>query len=123
MVKAKKKRGRPPKMADQNPNETLERVEAFLSKIAPDVVKRLASAEMRAAKAESELAFLRGSLVRLLTSDQLEAARTCGIAPEMYAIEYIDLWKERMFLECPVGIRSLTELKQDVKFRYNVMCP
>lgn len=111
MVKAKKKRGRPPKSRDQNPNETLDRIEAFLSKIAPDVVKRLESAEMRVARAEAESAVIRNKLVSLLNRDQIEAARICNVTPEFYALEYIELWREKLFAESPVGILSFRELK------------
>ena len=105
MAKAKKAARKPSRSA-----EVMSRVESFLDMIAPDVVKRLTDAEMRASHAESQLALLQSRLVSLLSADQIEAARVCGITPELYTIEYILLWKERMFKDIPVGIVPLNQL-------------
>jgi hypothetical protein len=84
--------------------QLLVRVEQFFDKIAPDLIKRLDSAERRAAYAERELERLQLRLRSLLTSDQVEAAHICGVTPEFYCIELIELWKERIWQECPVEI-------------------
>lgn len=89
MAKVKKAKPRRP-----NQIELLGRIETFLSMIAPDVVKRLTEAEMRANQAESDLAFVRDRLVALLSEDQLEAAKISGMTPEIYALACIDLWKD-----------------------------
>ena len=65
--------------------EVLNRVEAFLDKIAPDVVKRLTNAEMRATHAETELERLQSRLRYLLSPDQLEAASVCGVTQHTLA--------------------------------------
>lgn len=86
-----------PLVQKRRPNRTaevVERVEAFLDKIAPDVVKRLTSAEMRANRAESELARIRERLIAHLTPEQIEVAKFCEMGPEFYAMELIDLWRE-----------------------------
>lgn len=108
MAKAKKVA---PKRRPNRTAEVMVRVEAFLDKIAPDVVKRLASAEARANHAETELQWLRSRLVGLLSPNQIEAAKICSMAPEHYAIEHIQLWKERIFAGVPVGILPLSTLK------------
>jgi hypothetical protein len=65
----------------------------------------------RASKAEGELALIKSRLVRLLSDDQLEAAKTCGISPSLYALECIDLYKERMFPQLPRNMRPLAALQ------------
>ncbi len=54
-------------------------------------------AEHRAMTAERDLAVIREKLVRLLSPDQLDAAKTCGVTPEFYALECIELYKEKFF--------------------------
>lgn len=54
-------------------------------------------AEHRAMKAERELAEISAKLVRLLSPDQLDAAKVCGVTPEFYALECIELYKEKFF--------------------------
>ena len=76
------------------PSDVLVRVEAFLDKIAPDVVKRLSAAETHAARAEEQLSRLRERLIAHLTPEQIEVANFCKMAPEFYAMELIDLYRE-----------------------------
>lgn len=54
-------------------------------------------AEHRAMTAERQLADIREKLSRLLSPDQLDAAKTCGVTPEFYALECIELYKEKFF--------------------------
>jgi hypothetical protein len=102
------------KKAGPNTQELLGRIEVFLGKIAPDVVKRLASAEMRAGQAEADLALIRSKLVALLSPDQIEMAKVCNISPEMYALEVIELWKDgRISKSCfEIQLKSLAEMKR-----------
>lgn len=64
-------------------------------------------AEHRAMTAERNLAAIRDKLVRLLSPHQLEAAKTCGVTPEFYALECIDLYKEKFFPHLRRDLRPL----------------
>lgn len=68
-------------------------------------------AEMRAIAAERELAEIRRKLVALLNPDQIDAARVCGVTPEFYALECIDLYKQTFFPQMPAQLRPLWVLK------------
>lgn len=68
-------------------------------------------AEIRAAAAERELAEFRRKLVHLLNPDQIEAAKVCGITPEFYALECIELYKATFFPNMPAELRPLWILK------------
>ena len=105
------------KKTGPNTTELLARIEAFLGKIAPDVVKRLASAEMRATQAEADLSLIRTKLVNLLSPDQIEMAKVCNISPEMYALEVIELWKDgRIGKSCfEIQLKPLSEMKYTYK--------
>ena len=102
--KARKTRARPE-------SGLMQSHEGLLQQIVPDFTKRLSSAEQRAERSEVELATLRARLVGLLSLDQLEAAKICGCPPQVYAIECIELWKEKIFPSFPKEIRPLSELK------------
>lgn len=95
---AKKTKSRSTKVSARrsHSSELVSRMEAFFDKIAPDFSKRLATAEMERDHAVSELKYLQERLVNLLTTVQLEAAVTCGITPELYAIEYVEYYAEKM---------------------------
>ena len=72
-------------------------------------------AEMRAMTAERELGEIRRKLVALLSPDQIDAAKTCGVTPEFYALECIELYKAKFFpyLEAkarPLAVQSLPDL-------------
>jgi len=69
--------------------------------------------EGRASKAERELAEIRAKLVRLLSPDQIEAARICGVTPEFYALECIELHKAQFFPYMPAEFRPLAVLKRE----------
>ena len=62
-------------------------LEQLLQQIVPDYVQRLASAEAKADRLGTELVMLKARLAGLLSKDQTEAAKVCGCAPEVYAIE------------------------------------
>lgn len=64
-------------------------------------------AEHRAMAAERELAEFRAKLVRLLSQDQLDAAKVCGVTPEFYAMECIELYKEKFFPYLAPAMRPL----------------
>ena len=88
-------------------------LEQLLRQIVPDFTMRLATAEQRAERTEIELTTLKQKLVGLLSKDQLEAAKICGCAPEVYAIECIEIWKEKIFPSFPKGIRPLAGLQEN----------
>jgi len=99
--------------------DVLVRLESFLDKISPYVVKRLTEAETNCVHYKAELELLQLRLRALLTVDQVEAAAVCGCTQEMYAIECIELWKEKIFasstsnpfVEMPASSRSITALR------------
>lgn len=76
-------------------------------------------AEVRAMTAERQLADIRAKLVRLLSPDQIDAAKTCGVTPEFYALECIELCKESFFPHMPAELRPLWELKGTGGFGYS----
>ena len=88
-------------------------LEQLLQQIVPDYVQRLASAEAKAERLGKELITLKVRLAGLLSKDQIEAAKVCGCAPEIYAIECIDIWKEKIFPSFPEEIRPLSDLRQN----------
>lgn len=100
-----RKRSKGKKVSSQ---QTLEKL---LSQIVPDYTQRLYLAETKAAQLEEAHTLLKNRLVKLLSVDQMEAARICGCPPEIYAIECIDLWKEKIFPSFARDIRSFPELK------------
>ena len=75
------------------------------------LLQDLNAAEYRASKAEKELGEFRRKLVALLSPDQLDAAKTCGVTPEFYALECIELYKAKFFSYLPVELRPLAALK------------
>ena len=89
----------------------VKQMERFFDEIAPDLVKRLTSAETRASHAETELARLQLRLTTLLNKEQLEAVKICGTTPEDYAIECIELYKEKFFPHFAPDIRPLAALR------------
>ena len=64
-------------------------------------------AEHRAMTAERQLAEFRNKLVRLLSPDQLDAAKVCGVTPEFYALECIELYKAKFFPQMAPNLRPL----------------
>lgn len=99
--------------------DTLATLQRFLDNVAPDFTKRLKLAEDTARKSTEELEFMRGKLIGLLTPEQLEMAQFCKVAPEVYALNWIELQQEgeigfaaqRGF---PAHVRTLKELKAGV---------
>ena len=43
-------------------------------------------------KVENDYRLLKEKLVSLLLPDQIDAAKTCGVTPEFYALEWIDIY-------------------------------
>ena len=78
------------------PPTQLDRIEAFL-RTGADMTERVREAELMAAYHKNQYNILNDRLAALLTKDQLEAARVCGCAPAVYAIEFIELQKPRIF--------------------------
>ena len=63
---------------------------------------------------ERDYADLRSRLVNLLLPEQIDAARICGVTPEVYALEWIDLLKDRLRTYAPgyfYPVQNLKELK------------
>ena len=69
--------------------------------------------ERRCLQVERDYADLRERLVNLLRPEQIDAAKTCGITPEVYALEWIDLCKDKLRQYAPGhadyigGLRSI----------------
>lgn len=83
----------------------------FFDTIAPDLVERLTSSENAANRANQRLAFIEGKLVGLLSKEQQEAAKICGISESDYALNLIELHKEKFFFEPIADYMSLTKLR------------
>jgi hypothetical protein len=76
--------------------------------------RTLLDLEFRCLNLEKDYNDLRRRLVRLLLPEQIEAARTCGITPEVYALEWIDIMKDTLRKFAPgssPNLSSLLELK------------
>lgn len=57
---------------------------------------------------------LRRRLVSLLSKEQIDAAKTCGITPEVYALEWIQIYKDGLRQYAPAfgdHVKSLVELR------------
>lgn len=63
----------------------------------PLVAQLLKESEMRGAEYKRRYDFLCNKLVPLLTEDQVEHARIAGCAPEVYAVEMLQLYREKFF--------------------------
>ena len=84
-----------------------------LSSNVPLLAQMLKDAEMRAEAATQKYNELSRKLVGLLTADQLDAARVCGVTPEFYAIEFIELAKNRLFPKFESAIRNFSQLRTE----------
>ena len=68
--------------------------------------------EHRCLSLEKDYTTLRQKLVALLLPEQIDAAKTCGVTPEVYALEWIQLYKDKLREKAPAyteyvqGIRS-----------------
>ena len=74
-----------------------DEIAALDQKLASEV--QFTQLKLRCLEVEKEYNGLKQRLVSLLLPDQIEAARTCGISPELYALEWIDIHfrdKDRM---------------------------
>lgn len=77
--------------------EIVKKVWATFNQISGDSVRLIADAQERARYDRAALDRLNGRLVGLLSADQIEAARISGCDPAIYAIEWIEIWREKMF--------------------------
>ena len=111
MAKAKRKRRARAKTKRTPRTSILASLESFLATIAPDVVRRLTSAERRADEAERKYGIIRDKLVSLMSPDQIDAAKIAGCSPEVYALEYLELWKDHLFPRTAGAFRPLSALK------------
>jgi len=68
-----------------------------LSSYNSTLAEMLRDAEARAASAESKFKFISDKLVGLMTPDQMEHAKIAGCAPEVYAIEMLQLYRDKFF--------------------------
>jgi hypothetical protein len=59
-------------------------------------VKYLVELERRYLSLEREHSDLKQKLVNLLLPEQIDAAKTCGVSPEFYALEWVDLCKDKL---------------------------
>ena len=93
--------------------EIVAKVTAAFAEIAPNAISRLTEYELRAKYAEERLKFLHDKLVGLLSPDQIEAARISGCPPEVYAIEWIEIWREQIFPKSgAMGVMTLSRLQR-----------
>ena len=92
-------------------HEQTRLIDSLLNTLGSDFSERLSLAEARAFKAEEELSFIKSKLCSFLSKDQLDAASICGCSPEIYALEFIELWKECMWPKFGVKIRPFSDLK------------
>lgn len=69
---------------------------------------RIADVEVKCGLAEKAYTELSNKLVRLLTPEQRDAAKICGVTPEMYALEWIELARDRALSTMPAwGIDNI----------------
>jgi hypothetical protein len=61
---------------------------------------------------EREHNILRDKLVALLLPEQIEAARICGCAPEIYALEWIDICKKKVQETTPAFLGNALSLRE-----------
>lgn len=102
---------KPASVAQPTLDDIVKKVTAAFAEIAPDAIKRITEAEVRVKHAEDNFAFLNEKLVGLLSPDQIEAAKICGVDPAIYAINWIDLWREKIFpKDGTIGVQTLRDL-------------
>ena len=112
MVKKRKAIKSPEKRLAEALNEIRSvRFQEFLDEIVPNYTKRLADAEEKRYNAERHLKEMEDRLIRLLTKDQLEAATICGCPPEIYAIEFMEIFKEKKHPDFSATFHDLTTLR------------
>lgn len=76
---------------------------------------RVVELERRCLLVERNYNDLRLRLVNLLNREQIDAAKTCGITPEVYALEWIQIYKENLRKYAPAfgdDIRNLRAVKE-----------
>lgn len=104
--KPKKKKAAPPVSKEQM---LLQYVAAAVT---PDLIKKLEQLVWEGEHTRTQLSQLEGRLEKLLTQDQREAADICGVTRAQYAIECMEIWKERIFAQFPNNLMSLAELRK-----------
>ena len=75
--------------------DKIESVEKSIEERLGDV-KYLVEIERRYLALEREHAELKQKLTNLLLPEQIDAAKTCGVTPEFYALEWIDICKDKL---------------------------
>jgi hypothetical protein len=68
------------------------RDEIVLTQNALNDKKAVLELENKYLKLENEYRILKEKLVSLLLPEQIEAAKTCNVTPEFYALEWIDIY-------------------------------
>lgn len=99
--------------------DSLQRLDDFLNSVAPGFIGKLNTAEMRATHAEGALRLMQSRLVSILTKDQLEFAKISGISPELYALEFIELWKNRMLQDMNLLLVPLSNSNGPISGRFS----
>jgi hypothetical protein len=91
----------------------LASIDSKLEKMGPKLLRELRIAEMERDEAVKNLKYLNEKLTNFLTPDQVDAALTCGISTSDYAINFIDLWREKILKDCAIeaNVTSLQVLK------------
>lgn len=77
--------------------------------------KLIADLEQRCLYVENQYYQLRKRLIDLLLPEQIEAAKICGCSPEMYALEWIEIYKTSLRATAPAyskDIQSFSEMRR-----------
>ena len=93
------KRGREALKLIMGAKPSLKReVESFERSIDDKLADRMQIVELerRCLTVEHDYNLLKQRLVNLLLPEQIDAAKTCGITPELYCLEWIDLIKDQL---------------------------
>lgn len=83
------------KDAERSLRDKIQSVEASIDDRISDI-KYLVELERRYLSLEREHAELKSKLINLLLPEQIDAAKTCGVSPEFYALEWIDICKDKL---------------------------
>jgi hypothetical protein len=72
--------------------------------------KALVDLELRCLRIEKSYEELRNKLVKLLSKEQIDAAKTCGVTPEVYALEWIEIYKDKWREQIPAYATNVDAL-------------
>ena len=96
--------------------------ELALARTALNDRKLFVDLESKCLDIEDKYLTLRTKVINLLSPDQIEAARICGCAPEVYALEWIEILKKdiRELVPSyarfkPLSVLSLQELENGTR--------